>query len=76
MAQIVVPELGEGIEKATVVCWHCRPGDAVKEGDDVLGLVTDKASFNISACQSGILKKINVNEGQEVPIGASVGVIE
>ena len=76
MTQIIVPELGDGIEKATIACWHFAEGDMVQEGDDVLELVTDKASFNISATQSGKLKRIAASEGEEVPIGSAVGVIE
>ena len=76
MEQIIVPELGEGIEKVTIACWHVHVGDTVKEGDDLVELVTDKATFNIAASSSGILKKINIQEGQEVPIGSSVGMIE
>ena len=76
MTAIIVPELGEGIEKVTIACWHVSVGESVKEGDDMVELVTDKATFNIAASQSGVLKKINAREGQEVPIGASVGMIE
>ena len=76
MGQILVPELGEGIEKVTIACWHIKEGDRVNEGDDVLELVTDKATFNIAASESGVLKKISVQEGQDIFIGSSVGVIE
>jgi pyruvate/2-oxoglutarate dehydrogenase complex dihydrolipoamide acyltransferase (E2) component len=73
---LIVPELGEGITKATVACWHNKPGDRVTEGDDLVELVTDKATFNVSAEQTGILKEILVLEGKEAAIGATLALIE
>ena len=75
MNEVVLPELGEDIEKATVACWHCRVGDSVKVDDDIVELVTDKASFNVSAGKSGIVKEIRVQEGEEASIGAVLAVI-
>ena len=76
MNAVVIPELGEGITKATVVCWHGKPGDRIEEGDDLVELVTDKATFNVPAEKSGILKQILVAEGKEAPIGATLALIE
>ena len=76
MSEVVLPELGEEIEKATVAFWHCQLGDQVKEGEDWVELVTDKASFNVCAPQSGKVKEIFVREGQEAKIGQALAVIE
>jgi pyruvate/2-oxoglutarate dehydrogenase complex dihydrolipoamide acyltransferase (E2) component len=76
MSAVILPELGEGITKATVACWHNKPGDRVQEGDDLVELVTDKATFNVSAEKNGILKTILVPEGKEAAIGATLAVIE
>ena len=76
MMNIIVPELGEGITKATVACWHTKPGDKICEGDDVVELVTDKAVFNVTAENNGVIKEILVPEGKEAPIGAVLAVIE
>ena len=76
MTKIFLPELGEGISKATVACWHFKKGDQVKKGDDVVELVTDKATFNVPAEKAGILKDILVQEGQESTIGSVLGIIE
>lgn len=75
MDKIILPELGEGINKAVVACWHYKIGDRIKEGDDVVELVTDKASFNVPADCSGILEDILVKEGENAPIGAVLGLI-
>ena len=73
---VTLPELGEGITKATVACWHVKQGDRIQEGDDLVELVTDKATFNVSAEKNGTLKEILVAEGQEAAIGAALAVIE
>ena len=76
MTKIILPELGEGITHAKVACWHFQEGDRVCEGDDVVELVTDKASFNVSANCSGVLQNILVEEGKEAEIGAVLAVIK
>ncbi len=76
MHKVILPELGEGIDKATLACWHCHPGDSIGEDDDVAEVVTDKATFNVPATTSGIVKEFLVKEGQEVNIGEALIVIE
>ena len=66
---VTLPELGEGIEKATVACWHYKVGDRVQDDDDVVEVVTDKAVFNVVAGASGTLREILVRDGQEVRVG-------
>jgi len=76
MSNVVLPPLAEGVNKATVSYWHRSLGDAVKEGEDLVELVTDKATFNMPSPQSGILKTISINEGEEVKVGQVLAVIE
>ncbi len=76
MTKITLPELGEGIEKATVACIHFRPGDSVRPEDDLLEVVTDKATFNVAIGSTGVIKNILVKEHQEVKIGDILAVLE
>ena len=76
MANLVLPELGEEISKATVSFWHFKEGSQVQKEDDVVELVTDKATFNVSAPAAGVIKKIFFKEGQEAKIGEVLAVIE
>ena len=76
MIEIILPELGEGITKATVACWHVKAGDALQEGQEVCEAVTDKASFVIESPAAGKLKSILVKEGQEGSVGGVLGTIE
>lgn len=74
--KVILPELGEDIQKATVAFWHVKEGQKVQEGDDIVELVTDKASFNVPANKTGIIKRILAAEGKEVKIGQELAIIE
>ena len=75
MRSILVPDLGDGISKVEVAAWHAAEGALVKQDDDLVELVTDKASFNVPAPMSGTLKKIYFFVGQEAAVGNSLGEI-
>ena len=76
MTKITLPELGEGIDQATVACIHFRQGDTIEQEDDLLEVVTDKATFNVPAGTAGVVKEILVKEHQEVKIGETLALIE
>jgi len=76
MTNVTLPPLAEGVDKANVSYWHKRIGDNVKEREDLVELVTDKATFNLPAPSSGILKEIFVNEGDEIKVGQILAKIE
>ena len=69
MTDVKLPPLAEGFVKASVSYWHKNPGDAVKEGEDLVELVTDKATFNMPSPVSGVLKEVLVKEGEEAKVG-------
>jgi len=76
MTNVVLPALGEGIEKATVSYWYFKEGDKIKEKEDLVELTTDKATFNLPAPCSGILVQIIFHEGESVNIGEVLATIE
>ena len=76
MSQVTLPPLGEGIDKATVAFWHVKIGDAVDQEDDIVEMVTDKATFNVPAGVTGIVKQILFKEGEDARIGEALAVIE
>ena len=69
MEKVCLPELGEQISEATVVEIHCHEGMTVSKDDDLVELVTDKASFNVSSPVSGVVRKVNVKSRDQVAIG-------
>ena len=76
MTKVVLPELGEGIEKATVSYWYFKEGEKVNEKDDLVELTTDKATFNLPSPSTGMLSEIFFHEGDAVNIGEVLAVIE
>jgi len=76
MKKIILPQLGEGIEDAVISLWHFAEGDAVKAGDDIVEVVTDKATFNVPSDSSGAIKKIIHAEGDTVKIGDVIAELE
>jgi len=75
MHEIVLPELGEDINNAIVAKWHARPGDAVREDDDVVEVVTDKATFHVPAGCRGKIREIRVPEGGTAEVGGVLGTV-
>ena len=76
MTEVKLPPIAEGIDKANVSYWHRVAGDSVKEGEDLVELVTDKATFNLPAPVSGIVKEVLVKEGDEAKVGQVLAKIE
>ena len=76
MTNIILPELGDGITKATIACWHAQPGDQVQAGDDIVEVVTDKATFCVESPVAGKLRSIAVAQGKESAVGSVLGIIE
>lgn len=76
MKDVKLPPLAEGVDKANVSYWHHSVGDTVNEGEDLVELVTDKATFNMPAPASGVLKEVLVSEGDEIKVGQTIARIE
>ena len=76
MTKVILPELGEGIEKATVSYWYFKVGDKVKEDDQVAVLEAMKMEMPLVAPVSGVVKEICVLAGQEVEAEATIAMIE
>src|SRR4051794_7881081 len=72
---ITVPGVGESITEGILSRWLKPDGSAVKAGEPLFELETDKANNVVPASASGVLK-INVAEGATVEIGATVGTID
>jgi|SaaInlStandDraft_1057018.scaffolds.fasta_scaffold599366_1 pyruvate/2-oxoglutarate dehydrogenase complex dihydrolipoamide acyltransferase (E2) component len=75
--KIVFPEFAEdGDEEAKVIAWNAKVGDKVEEGEEIIELLTDKATFTVPAPSSGILTEIKTPEESIVKVGAVLGSIE
>jgi len=76
MVKAILPELGEGIQKATLSYWYSKEGERVQEKDDLVEITTDKATFNLPSPCSGTLREIFFHEGDTVNIGETLAMIE
>jgi pyruvate dehydrogenase E2 component (dihydrolipoamide acetyltransferase) len=72
---ILMPLLSPSMTEGTLVKWIKKEGDAVKSGDVLAEVETDKATMDLEAFDSGILRKILVAEGTKVPVQSRIGII-
>ncbi len=72
---IVVPTLGESVTEATVTRWLKDPGEPVKADEPLVELETDKVTLEVPAPADGVLGEIKVPAGENVEVGAVLGVI-
>lgn len=75
-ANIVVPQLGESIVEARVARWLKQAGDAVKAGEPLVELETDKIDVEVSAERAGVLAEIRRNAGDDVQVGEVLGLVD
>lgn len=73
--EIHVPELGESVADATVGRWLKQEGEAVKSGEALVELETDKINFEVEADQDGVLESISKGEGESVNVGEVIGTL-
>ncbi len=74
--EIIIPDLGEGIDSVEVGEISVKPGDHVDIGDVLVVLESDKASMEIEAESAGTIKEIRVTEGTEVHANSVLALIE
>src|SRR5207302_6306705 len=68
MSDVNMPKLSDTMEEGTVIEWKKQTGDAVKKGDVLAEVESDKASFELEADADGVLS-IVVDAGTPVPVG-------
>jgi pyruvate dehydrogenase E2 component (dihydrolipoamide acetyltransferase) len=71
-----LPDIGEGIAEGEIVKWLVKVGDAVKEHQSVVEVMTDKATVEVPAPAAGKIAEIRAKEGQVVPVGQVLFVLE
>ena len=64
-----MPSLGADMEAGTLVEWKVKPGEAVKRGDIVAVVDTDKGAIDIEIWEDGVLAEFLVQPGTKVPVG-------
>ncbi|MBX9757604.1 MAG: pyruvate dehydrogenase complex dihydrolipoamide acetyltransferase, partial [Beijerinckiaceae bacterium] len=73
---ILMPALSPTMEKGNLARWLKKEGDAIKSGDVIAEIETDKATMEVEAVDEGVLAKIVVPEGaQDVKVNELIGII-
>jgi pyruvate dehydrogenase E2 component (dihydrolipoamide acetyltransferase) len=70
-----MPALGVAQEKGTLINWLKAEGERVTKGEPLMEVETDKATVEIEAPASGILRNVTARPGDEVPVGNKIAVI-
>ena len=74
--KITMPLLSDTMEKGKLIKWHVKEGDFVKKGDVIAEVESDKAVMEIQTFKSGVVKKLLVKEGEEVPVKTPIAIID
>lgn len=72
---IIMPKYGLQQDNGTVVEWRVKEGDHIDKGDILLDLETDKALFEYESPESGYVRKLIAQNGEEVPVLSVIAII-
>ena len=75
MTEVIMPKMGDGMEEGTLLEWLKKDGDAVKSGEVIGTIQTDKATLELEAPGSGTLAGIKLEAGGTVPVGQPIAAI-
>lgn len=75
MIEFRMPTLGAEMEAGTLVEWLKKPGDALKRGDIVAVVDTEKGAIEIEVFDDGVLDRILIQPGETVPVGTPLAFI-
>jgi pyruvate dehydrogenase E2 component (dihydrolipoamide acetyltransferase) len=75
MAEIIMPKMGDAMTEGKVVRWYKKAGDAVKKGEPVLEIETDKVNLDLEAEQDGTLGDVAAEAGKTVEVGGVLATI-
>ena len=74
-ADVIMPMLGMAQETGKVLRWLKQDGDAVRKGEPLLEVETDKVTVEIEAPATGTLAGVRVAEGKDVPVGEVIALV-
>lgn len=72
---VVMPRLSDTMKEGMIARWLKAEGDAVSRGDPLVEIQSDKATLEVEAFESGVLRRIVAQEGAVVPLGETIAVI-
>jgi len=76
LSEFRLPALGADMEEGTVVQWNVAPGDAVRRGQVVAVVETDKGAIDVEIFEDGVMRELVVQPGTKVPVGTVLARLE
>jgi pyruvate dehydrogenase E2 component (dihydrolipoamide acetyltransferase) len=73
--QVVVRPLGQTVDAVTLVSWYRQEGESVAEGEMLFAIETDKATLDIEAPASGVLRRVTAQPGDQVTVLSAIALI-
>src|SRR3970040_2477349 len=75
MPEVIMPKMGDAMTEGKVLRWMKQPGEAVKKGEPIAEIETDKVNVDIEAEWDGTLAHVLVGAGDVAAIGAPIAMI-
>ncbi|MEM2994771.1 MAG: dihydrolipoamide acetyltransferase family protein [Candidatus Bathyarchaeia archaeon] len=75
VTKVVMPKLSLTMREGTVGQWYKKEGDIVEKGEPLVEIISEKATYDLEAPASGVLRKIFVGEGVDAPVDAVLAII-
>jgi pyruvate dehydrogenase E2 component (dihydrolipoamide acetyltransferase) len=72
---VIMPKLGLTMTAGAVAQWNAAEGERVREGEVIVEVMTEKITYQVDCPADGVLLSIVVAEGEEVPVGATIGLV-
>jgi pyruvate dehydrogenase E2 component (dihydrolipoamide acetyltransferase) len=72
---VIMPKLSPTMEEGQLARWLKKEGDSVTSGEPLAEVDTDKATMEMQALTSGVLRKILINEGESAPLGQVIAIV-
>ena len=76
MADVILPQLGETVTEGTITRWFKKVGDTINADEPLFEISTDKVDTEVPSPVTGTVTELRVNEGDTVPVGAVIAVVE
>ena len=67
-----LPDIGEGVVEGEITAWHVSVGDTVVEDQDMVDIMTDKATVGIGSTVNGTVTKMHGDVGDSIAVGAAL----
>src|ERR1700676_848581 len=74
--EVTMPQMGESVVEGTIAKWLVKEGDTVTEDQPLVEISTDKVDTEIPSPSAGVIAKLVAEEGQTLPVGAVIAMIE